>query len=227
MSQKQKDSFLNGEGDAWFDRNAEALSNLSDEESSRQSDPILKAVAGLPGPPLKILEIGAGNGWRLGLLHSMTGAECIGVEPSARAVEDAANRYPELTMHWGTADQLPCEDGEVDLVVIGFCLYLCDREDLFRIAAECDRVLADGGRLMIIDFYSTIPHKNPYAHLADVYSYKMDYSSMFLWNPSYRKEYHRLTGHDGRMGEDPNDRLAFSVLVKDLKGGYINNPYNG
>lgn len=219
----QRDAFLKGEGEAWFDRNERVLDN--DIERRVASDPIIAAVKRHGFKPHKILEVGASNGWRLGALRELTRAESIGLEPSEKAVGAARARYPEIVMHRGTADALPCRNEEVDLLILGFCLYVCDRADLFRIAAECDRVLSDGGRLMILDFHTTIPWRNPYAHLPKMFAYKMQYDKMFSWNPAYRVAEHRLTDHDGGVGDDPVDRLALTVLVKDSKGAYLDNPY--
>ena len=69
--------------------------------------------------------------------------ECYGIEPSFKAVETACTSGVNAVQ--GTADRLPYRDGLFDVVVFGFCLYLCDREDLFRIASEADRVLNDQG----------------------------------------------------------------------------------
>ena len=216
----QKSVFLGSEGDAWFERNDPVLGR---EHAAK--DPILAAVKRLPAKPRSILEIGASSGWRLAALRESTGACCIGIEPSARAVKAATARYADITMHRGTADALPCADGEVDLLIVGFCLYVCDRSDLFRIAAECDRVLADGGRLIILDFHSAIPWRNPYVHVPGMYTYKMQYDAMFTWNPAYRIAEQRLTDHRSGAGDDPADRLALTVLVKDLAGAYVDNPY--
>jgi len=220
----QRDTFLNGEGDAWFERNESFLD--TDLESRAACDPIIVAVKHHGFKPKRILEIGASNGWRLGVLRELTGAESIGLEPSEKAVMAARARYPKIAMHQGTADSLPCGDEEVDLLILGFCLYVCDRKDLFRIVAECDRVLADGGRLMILDFYSSIPWRNPYAHFPGMYAYKMQYEKMFSWNPYYRVMEHRLTDHFAGAGDDPLDRLALTVLVKDSVDAYIDNPYS-
>lgn len=219
----QRDAFLQGEGDAWFKRNVRVLD--TDIERRAADDPIIAAVKHHRVKPRRILEIGASNGWRLWLLQQLTGAESIGVEPSERAVAAARARYPGIVMHRGTADTLPCGDSEVDLLILGFCLYVCDRADLFRIAAECDRVLADGGRLMILDFHSSVPWRNPYVHLPGMYAYKMQYDTMFSWNPAYRIAEQRLTDHAGGAGDDPADRLALTVLVKDSAGAYVDNPY--
>ena len=44
-------------------------------------------------------------------------------------------------------------DNFFDMIILGFCLYLCDRNKLFKIASEVDRVLKENSYLVIIDFY--------------------------------------------------------------------------
>ena len=58
----------------------------------------------------------------------------------------------------GAADQLYFESQTFDFVVFGFCLYLCDRDDLFEIAKEAHRVLKPTGWLVIHDFFAEPPH---------------------------------------------------------------------
>lgn len=128
---KQKDVFLDSEGDAWLARNAAVVQS----RPLPQSDPLLVEIVELSPPPSvgsKILEIGCGDGTRLQWLKNERNFICHGVEPSARAVELARGRG--INAIQGTAEKLEFEDGTFDLVVFGFCLYLCDREDLFRIA---------------------------------------------------------------------------------------------
>ena len=150
---KQKDIFLEFEGNAWFERNANALGSRKLPES----DSLLIEILNLPllAEGTKILEIGCGDGTRLGWLRENCGFDCYGVEPSGQAVGAAKRRG--ITAYEGTADQLPFDANTFDIVVFGFCLYLCDREDLFRIAYEADRVLRNPGWLLILDFYSPSP----------------------------------------------------------------------
>src|SRR5207253_396680 len=93
------------------------------------------------------------------------------------------------------AEQLPFDDKKFDIVIFGFCLYLCDREDLFRIASEADRVLKNPGWLLILDFYSPAPLKRDYHHRSGLFSYKMDYRTLFLWNSSYTNFSHKVCHH--------------------------------
>ena len=142
---KQKDIFLGGEGNAWFTRNSAALAN----HELPGSDPLLMELLGLKshladeGGLVNVLEVGCGPGLRLDWLQQQIGWECHGIEPSDEAVKQATNAGVHAQV--GTADQLPFADKSFDVVAFGFCLYLCDRDDLFKIAAETDRVLKNPG----------------------------------------------------------------------------------
>jgi ubiquinone/menaquinone biosynthesis C-methylase UbiE len=212
---KQRDVFLESEGDAWFMRNASALQ----ARELPESDPLLTEILALPvaqiGPGTRILEIGCGDGTRLNWLRQHHGFHCHGVEPSARAV--AAAQARGIAAFQGTAERLSFGDAEFDIVVFGFCLYLCDRADLFRIACEADRVLRNSGWLLILDFYSPIPLKREYHHRSGLFSHKMDYRTLFTWNPAYTTYSHKIRHHvSGSYTDDPTEWVATSVLRKVL-----------
>lgn len=118
-------------------------------------------------------------------------------------------------MRQGTAEQLPYADQSFEIVIFGFCLYLCDREDLFRIACEADRVLKSPGWLLIHDFYSPTPSKHDYRHYAGLFSYKMDYRTLFTWHPAYTTYSHRVRDHaHGGWTDAAEEWVATSVLRK-------------
>jgi ubiquinone/menaquinone biosynthesis C-methylase UbiE len=176
---KQKETFLAGEGDAWFARNQSALTV---RDWSR--DPVsLKLASVLEGRGARVLEVGCGEGSRLEYLKNQFGHEVSGVDPSEKAVARATSRGVRASQ--STADLLAFPDASFDVVIFGFCLYLCDDSDLFRIAQEADRVLASPGWLLILDFDSPTPVYRPYHHAAGILSRKMDYKSMFSWSPAY------------------------------------------
>ena len=212
---KQKEIFLTGEGDAWFTRNADALG----KQRLPDSDPLLIELLGLKEqlaavPEVgRVLEVGCGSGVRLAWLQQHMGLECHGIEPSDMAVSQANSIGVHAQI--GTADQLPFADKSFDAVIFGFCLYLCDRDDLFKIAAEADRVLKDPGWLLIKDFYSPTPLAKAYHHKAGVNSYKMDYKTLFTWNPDYNVYSHRVVHHaDNGYTDDRQEWVATSVLRK-------------
>jgi len=95
----------------------------------------------------------------------------------------------------GTAESLPYADQSVDLLIFGFCLYLCDPTDLFQIAAKARRVLKASAWLAILDFWSPYQRSNDYHHCPGIRSYKSNLPAMFLWHPSYVVTDHRLRHH--------------------------------
>ena len=145
----QNDTFLAGEGDQWFNRNAHVLQPERDE--------YVQLLKGQGISPAQVLEVGCANGYHLEALRRAFGCQASGIDPSLAAISEGLQQYPALQLSQGTARDLPAADGAFDLVILGFCLYLCDREDLFRIAAEVDRVLADGGFVLIKDFCPPLP----------------------------------------------------------------------
>lgn len=206
----QKDMFLNGEGDAWFQRNRTAL----EARDWVQQDPLFRELLALNLPTgSRVLEIGCGDGSRLAKLHEVTGWFCHGVDPSASAVAAAVAR--DVSAVQGTADSIEWPDAYFDLVIFGFCLYLCDRADLFRIAAEADRVLRSPGWLAVLDFHSTEECSNPYSHCPGMNSYKMDYRKLFDWHPHYTCFSHKVVDHVGlHYTDERNDWVGVSVLRK-------------
>lgn len=103
---------------------------------------LASTLAGLGLPKAaRALDIGSGEGSVLGALRARFGLEAAGVDLSARAAGLAARRHPGVLWLVANADRgLPFADGSIDLV-----LSVCAR----RNPAECARVLAPGGRLVV------------------------------------------------------------------------------
>jgi ubiquinone/menaquinone biosynthesis C-methylase UbiE len=206
----QKDIFLSGEGDAWVNRNLAAL----DKRDWHRQDLLFQELSQLALPAgSKVLEIGCSEGSRLTRLRDATQWECYGLDPSAKGVEIASSKGIHAVQ--GTADKLPWDNQHFDAVIFGFCLYLCDRSDLFTIAAEANRVLKNTGWLAILDFYSESMYQNAYSHYAGMKSYKMDYRSLFTWHPFYTCYSHKVVDH-AQMDytDEENNWMAVSILRK-------------
>jgi ubiquinone/menaquinone biosynthesis C-methylase UbiE len=216
----QKEKFKNGEGDSWFRRNNKTL------ETQTSDDRIANILQSIELAPKKVLEIGCCDGQRLDLIRMRLQADCHGIDPSSEAIATGKERFPEISLQVGTADNLPFSDGEFDLVIFGFCLYLCDRNELFKIALEADRCLQDKSSLVIHDFYPPFPYRNKYAHLDGIYSYKMNYVRMFTWNPAYTEIYNTVYSHSGYALRDvPDERIAIVVLRKNEESAYAEEPF--
>lgn len=210
----QRDAFLLGEGDQWFRRNP------FDKETSLQ-DPWNVKLAATIGRDSSVLEIGCSDGrrlWAISKIASCSGT-LVGVDPSSEAVGIGGKRFPNLDLRVETADQTGVE-GEFDLVLVGFCLYLCDRHLLFKAVAEIDRLVKDGGLLAIIDFYPPEPLARRYHHIEGLWSYKCDYPSLFLSSPAYQLVSQELSGSDSPRGERSADSVGLSVLRKELLKAY-------
>lgn len=111
------------------------------------------------------------------------------------------------------ADLMPAASQSVDLLIYSFCLYLCDRSDLFQIAAEAYRVLNPSCWLAIVDFGSPHERSNHYYHKPGVYNHKGDMPAMFDWHPSCVVVDHRLHHHANRSyTDDPNEWVVATIL---------------
>jgi SAM-dependent methyltransferase len=171
---KQSDIMTGGEADEWLARNRDKLG---------QVDPVSDAIEAAGITPTSILEIGCSNGWRLAKLRDKYGCKVLGIEPGQMAAIEAGNwRVPVFR---ATAESLPVSNASYDLVIYGFCLYLTDMDDWFKIAAEGDRVLAPGGHLVIHDFYATGYFWRAYQHRDGLRAHHYAFERLWLCHPHY------------------------------------------
>lgn len=211
----QKEIFLKGEGDAWYRRNLQHLREPA-------PDIVLTTLEEMRIAPKSVLEIGCADGYRVAKICEQSGAVGFGIEPSVQAVADGRNRYPSLSLEVGTADRLPFADGQFDLVVFGFCLYLVDPHLHLRCVAEADRVLGEGGLLLIYDFIEPVPYYNDYAHRPGIRSHKMEFSRFFLASPTYRL-LRRNMAQDGVP--KPDHAVGVDVLAKNHAKAFPRKPF--
>lgn len=218
--------FSDSEGDRWFARNRRALNAFD-----ASADLPLKLIRLYGLTPERVLEIGAANGFRLAAIHQCTGAEAVAVEPSAQAVLNGKASFPFITFIRGTASAVPLRES-FDLVIVNFVFHWIDRQSLLRAVAEVDRLVRDGGYLLIGDFYPANQLQVRYHHLEseEVYTYKQNYAATFLasglYHPvSFLTAHHATTVLQARVAE--NERIGTWLLRKELYGHYIEPPMNG
>lgn len=179
---KQESYYLDQEADDYFNRNREKEQDPPDYVL-RRIDRMLRLLDGNGVHPARVLELGAAGGLFLSRLQKEYGAECLGIEPSLEAVQFAKEKHDEIDMRQGVASDLPADKTSYfDLVVLKGVLCWIGREELLRSVAEVDRVLADGGHLLIADYLPEYPTKNRNSHVdeEDIYCYKIDHSKIFL-----------------------------------------------
>jgi len=198
---EQATVFLNGEGDAWHHRNS---------HKPRHSV-ILDAVMDAGISPTHAVEFGCGQGFNIAEIAHTFRCRCHGVDPSDAAIAAGREQYsPDVTFTKGTASYRFLAPHAFDLVIYGFCLYLCDRDSLHNVVGVGDRALADHGYLAIQDFDPEYSHKIPYHHAPGLFSYKMDHSKLWLSNPAYSL----VSKHVYADGE------AVWLLKKDVAAGW-------
>lgn len=208
----QKNIFLNGESNSWFNRNRLAIKN---QTSIIDIDEILNYIS----DQNSILEIGCSNGYRLNYLYeklSNFNISLYGIDPSNESIEDGKKNYLNLNLEVGTSDLLNYTDNSFDIVIVGFCLYLVDRELIFKTISEIDRVLKQNGFLVITDFEPPFPLKTPYKHLDGVFSYKNNYSNFFTAGSHYSLVRKLNYNHkDLAFDSNFNERVSVSILFKE------------
>lgn len=217
----QEDKFLAGEGDQWFLRNK----SLMDDGSMLKKDPPLSIIEKYNLKPLSILEIGCSNGYRLAELKKRFNCRCVGIEPSVKAIEEGKKLFPEIEFIQGTLDNLPTDE-KFDLVIINYVLHWISRDILIKALSELDRVVKDGGHLVLGDFLPDFPCKNKYHHLPEdnVFTYKTDYSKILLSSGLYTLVATMTYEHSSRDSDanlNSQNRGVCSLMRKSLNEFYI------
>jgi len=133
----------------WYDRHI--LPWLTDFACSRQLVSRQRARV-VPLAQGRVLEVGIGSGRNLPFYDPARVRSIVGVDPSpqlrrgARRVAQAGIPVEELAL---SAEHLPCADASFDTVV---CTYtLCTIPDPIAALREMARVLAPGGRLLLLE----------------------------------------------------------------------------
>lgn len=217
----QSDIFLTGEADNWYQRNKAALDGTAERTASPiffEIDSLCHTLQPFESKISRALEIGCSNGVKLEQICQKLNCTGEGVDPSAQAVRDGNQRLTgkNINLQVGTADRLPYDSACFDLVYFGFCLYLIDRQKLLPALAEADRVLRNGGFLVITDFDPRVRHTRPYHHRPGVFSFKQDYTQVLtasgLYSLVHKQSY---SHHQNFFDENSDERIAVHILYKE------------
>lgn len=205
----QSTRWMQLEADAWHERNkAKTTAAISSD------DPVIRTLVEADLKPRTVFEVGCGHGYRLAAMRDAWGAKVWGCDLSKDAIRYGLQKYGDNDFHigWREAKNLRgVPSKSFDMVIYGFCLYACDPDDLFMIAREGDRILKDGGHLVIYDFCPAEPHSRPYKYDSMLRSYKMDYSQIWLAHPYYSLTKKVLFPHEA--GEELTDDTAVAVTI--------------
>jgi len=174
---KQKNYFLSGEGDKWIKRNSKEISNRNYNNDLVLSELIKIKDCFFKKKKIKILEIGCGNSARLQKINSNEVA-CFGLDPSIIAINQSKKKG--IAAQIGTADSLPFKNNFFDVVIFGFCLYVCDSSDYKKIKNECLRVLKNNSFIILEDFYSKKKITKKLRHNKKIIVTKMEFTKIFI-----------------------------------------------
>ena len=232
-SSDQDRHYLEAEADAFFQRNHADGDPRTLRPSKRRMWEIL-VEAGVR--PKRVLEFGCQYGDLLDHLTRETGAECVGVEPSQRAV-DLGNEVYEgrVRLFQGTLADNPISAdpksaGRFDLVLVDDVFCWVSWETLFQSVANVDEALADDGTLFLTEFFPLANRRNRNHHVseADVWCYKPapGHLGMFTASGLYEVIWQKvwLDGDDAfvkdRKADAFESRWSTSLLRKSVTGYY-------
>jgi trans-aconitate methyltransferase len=189
MSRTHDSAWLDGEGDRWFQRNKGALQKKRD---------MVMFVLDLYGvKPIRAVEIGCANGYRLAEIHKRWKTDVTGIEPSEEAISDGRSRWPFIRFINSMSSSFQME-GTVDLVIANFVFHWISRGSLIKSIERIDSLLKDGGFLIIGDFGTENFIKRRYHHLPedDLFTYKQQYHHAFTSTGLYREVATLRFNHD-------------------------------
>jgi len=128
-----------------------ALMANRDAETTRRK--LARVASALPlRAESRVLDVGPGDG---ALFREMAGrvAECVGVDPSAAAVEKLGRLFadaPDVSFGIGSAQAIPFPNGSFDIVVVNSVLQMLPGlEEVERALGEMTRVCRPGGLVFV------------------------------------------------------------------------------
>jgi SAM-dependent methyltransferase len=221
---QQDEVFLDQEGDNWFERNSIAIDNkIKEFDFPTYLIDLLEHKDKIN----TIAELGCSNGWRLQKLHKkFPSVQLSGIDASAAAIADGKNKYPHIELKQGLLADIPLQQ-QYDVVIVFFVFHWVDRSSLAKSIAEVDRLVKDGGLLIIGDFSPDFPQRRRYHHLSEqnIFTYKQDYTRTFESLGIYKEITKFTSSHDKQQSLiiqtcDSTNRLSCSILHKSLINYY-------
>lgn len=216
--------FAAGEGDHWYKRNQAALGKSDKIDWPLFLIGMIDDKSGISS----VLELGCSNGFRLAKLQQshLPEARFVGVDASGEAIASGAGQFPGLELHQGVISDPPLHE-PFDLVIVNYVLHWVDRTTLVKSICAIDRLVKNGGYLLLGDFLPDFQQRRRYHHMPEenVYTFKQDYPSIFTSLGIY-KELTRFTyNHDNAasyslQAADSSSRGVCAILHKSLEDYY-------
>jgi ubiquinone/menaquinone biosynthesis C-methylase UbiE len=177
----QDEIFINGEGDQWYLRNKEAISNPT------RCDHVLQTILDKGIVPTRLLDIGCAAGDKLNGMQRAFNCEAYGIDTSLTAIIAGRDKYPNLTLTRTGVASMNFPNKFFDTITANFVFHWIDRDNLLTACAKIDKCLKWGGQLVISDFYHRDFRKRKYHHTDDgMFTYKQYYPEIFMVTGNYR-----------------------------------------
>jgi SAM-dependent methyltransferase len=131
----------------------EGLASIYQKHRPSYPDAVMERIAKLaPSEPCQALDVGAGTGIASrGMAQALgSGWHVKGLEPGADMLREArrsSDGIVNLSFEQSGAETLPVANGTTGLILVAQALHWFDRPLFY---SECGRVLAPGGRLMVL-----------------------------------------------------------------------------
>ena len=208
------------EANRWFERNREAVERIEFSTNAQLAgDFIEKYIRNFPHSIERILEIGCSYGYNLNYLQERFGVKCDGVEPSDKAVAYGSLKWgkpnPDFRLRQGLSDRLPYDDGQFDVVLLGFSFYITPRSMIAGSVYEADRVLKEGGFLILTDFDTPLRCKRVNIHNEALPVFKEDYAQRFLSMGYTLAEKISYSHERNCFHPDIQERVSTQILYKE------------
>lgn len=210
----QDDIFRDYEGDNWFARNKMA-------KICNHDDMITSIIKQLKLDGVDFVEVGCSNGYRLEKLRKeyCPSGKFVGFDISNEAIQDGLSRYNKLNLYVKSLAEITTDE-QFDIVICNFVLHWIDRKTLLQSITAMDKLVRDGGYLIIGDFFPDFNQKRRYHHIIDqsIYTYKQNYPQIFIALGYYREIFRCTFNHDENTGQIAytisQERASCSVLKK-------------
>ncbi len=218
---KQIEYFREKLGDDYFDR---MLKNSSFEKRIGQ-DYLISFIQDIVNfhkennsnayKKITFLEFGCGAGWRTAEIKNKFNFNCYGVDPSKKAISHAKKNYPNVNFSTGSVTKVSSKlYGKIDIVFFGFCLFLVDQIDLFEVASITNKLLKPNGHIILMDFDTKNTYKKQF-YKTNLFSHKMNFSSLFLWHPFYSIcKFTSFTHKSNNITNDQDEKIGMYLINK-------------
>ena len=124
--------------------------------------------------------------------------------------------HAKIHLQEGISSRLPYNENEFDVVMIGFSLYVTPRVMISDTILEINRVLKQGGFIILTDFDTPLRCRRVNVHNKEMFVYKENYAELFL-SMGYSLVEKRSYSHSAdSFNPDIQERVSTQILYKEF-----------